>query len=123
MTPRSYDDPADDLITLLADGRQCPQCGAALDARELLVSQSHATHARAITLQLCCARCGCDSSVTVSIDARIALSPELTPDEAFHFSSAAPLSETDIARMRALLRAHTGDLLDLLGHDPDPRNA
>jgi hypothetical protein len=120
MAHRAHDDHPDDLVTLLADGRRCPQCDLALDAGALDVSQDNA---RLITLRLRCARCGCDSSVSIAIARDVALSAELSPDEAFHFSSASPLAETDITRMRALLRAHHGDLLDLLGHDPDPRNA
>jgi hypothetical protein len=113
------DDQQDDILSMLADGQLCPQCGAALGPDAFSVARSET---RAIRLALSCARCGCTSVVTVSIDSSASLSADLTPDEAFRFSRTTPLSERDCDRMHDLLRAHAGDLLDLLGHDPDSRN-
>ncbi|MCS6847097.1 MAG: hypothetical protein RMN52_05205 [Anaerolineae bacterium] len=100
------------VIELLAGDLTCPLCGSSYEP-----SAIHFIRQRRdiVTLAVQCYRCGAGSLITVQRDASPTSDPsELTPVERAFFACLPPLSDADVARIRRLLRAHTGDLRDLL---------
>ena len=100
------------VIELLVGDLHCPLCGAAYEPSAIhFVRQRPDT----LTLAVQCYCCGTGSLITVR---RKCPPPpamlELTPDERTFFSRIPPLSHADVQRIRCLLKAHTGDLRDLL---------
>lgn len=100
------------VIELLAGDLTCPLCGAPYEP-----SAIHFVRQRldVVTLAVQCYRCGAGSLITAQREPRPAFLPsELTPVERAFFACLPPLGDADVARIRRLLRAHTGDLRDLL---------
>ena len=101
------------VIELLIGGQLCPLCGCAYDERETRLVRERAN---TLTLAVQCHCCGTGSLVTVEREPQPALPAhtELTPVERAFFAYQRPINHTDVARMRALLAAHHGDLRDLM---------
>ncbi|WP_169239241.1 hypothetical protein [Candidatus Roseilinea sp. NK_OTU-006] len=100
------------IIELLAGDLTCPLCGSPYEPSAIhLVRQ----RCERITLAVQCHRCGTGSLITAPHVFRLASPPsELTPIERAFFACLPPISDADVARLRRLLRAHTGGLRDLL---------
>ncbi len=100
------------VIELLAGDLTCPLCGSSYEPSAIhFVRQRCDT----ITLAVQCYCCGAGSLITARCESKPASIPsELTPIERAFFACLPPLSDADVARLRRLLRAHTGDLRDLL---------
>ncbi len=101
------------VIELLIGGQLCPLCGCAYDERETRLVRERAN---TLTLAVQCHCCGTGSLVTVEREMQPALTAytELTPVERAFFACLKPIGQDDIARMRLLLEAHTGNLRDLM---------
>lgn len=100
------------LIELLAGDLTCPLCGSSYEP-----SAIHFIRQRCDTIMLAvqCHHCGTGSLITVQRERIPAPIPsELTPIERAFFACLPPIGDADAARFRRLLRAHTGDLRDLL---------
>jgi hypothetical protein len=99
------------IIELLIGDHQCPLCGCAYDdeATHLVRERSNV-----ITLSVQCHCCGIGSLVSVEREARLSPACELTPVERAFFAYLRPINREDVAHMRTLLAAHSGDLRALL---------
>jgi hypothetical protein len=101
-----------EVIELLAGDLLCPLCNCAYDAGETHIIRELGN---SVTVAVQCHCCGTGSLLALETPAKGVLQPtELTPVERAFFAYLPPLREADVERVRILLKAHRGDLRDLV---------
>ena len=100
-----------DVVELLAGDLHCPLCGCHYDPAETRIVRARKG---LVMLAVQCHCCGTGSLVTMERGQFQPASAELTPVERAFFAYLPPISNADVERARALLKAHQGDLRDLI---------
>ena len=100
-----------EVIELLAGDLLCPLCNCAYDAGETRIIRELG---QCVTVAVQCHCCGTGSLISLEMPATRVQPTELTPVERAYFAYLPPFRESDVERIRNLLKAHRGDLRDLV---------